>query len=268
MFTKNETLTSKFTVAEIAKEIIFLQIVMIQQIQVTEIIEHKWLETGDTLEPLAHYLRWLNQLRGLVCTEIVKQETPKARGRTIEIWVSILKTLNEDYNDYAASQAIATALQSECVQLLSETWRNVQKKHLETCERFSLMLSSEHDFAKYRAIFAENRKTAVPFIPYIALFLNDYLFEEERRPWKNQQGEINLDKINKVGVLLKNWESNREMLHTLLSNDFNRNPTLKQKFNSVESNFFFSIPVSLTSQSPKFGRLYHLSNFFLSICHQ
>ena len=143
-----------------------------------------------------------NKLTSFIIEDILSYSTPKLRARAYRKWVEICEYCknNKNYNDCIA---IFSALNNYIIKGLDLTLKEVRSQTKQTLETLNIFCTIEGNYKNIRNDMNLCEQKGESFIPYLGMLLRDINFLEESCKYINENGCINVDKIEKVNSLIE-----------------------------------------------------------------
>ena len=143
-----------------------------------------------------------NKLTSFIIEDILSYSTPKLRSRAYRKWVEICEFCknNKNYNDCIA---IFSALNNYIIKGLDLTLKEVRSQTKQTFESLNEFCTIEGNYKNIRNDMNLCEQKGESFIPYLGMLLRDINFLEESCKYINENGCVNVDKIEKVNSLIE-----------------------------------------------------------------
>jgi len=111
--------------------------------------------------------------------------------------------------NYNGVMGIIASLQSIPIYRLKKTWQLLPSKTIEIWESLTQLMSSNDNYAKYRAALKEADS---PAIPYLGISLTDLTFVEEGNKdyWDENNSLVNLNKLRYIASIIHFMEKLKE----------------------------------------------------------
>ena len=144
-----------------------------------------------------------NRLTSFIIEDILSYDYQRERARIYEKWVDIADYCknNKDYNDLIA---IFSALNHYVITGLQLTLREVRSRTNSIFRNISDFCSVEGNYRKIREDMNNCDKNGFVYIPYLGMLMRDINFFEESSKYINENGCINIEKIEKIHALIQN----------------------------------------------------------------
>uniref|UniRef100_A0A8C4RDB8 Ral GEF with PH domain and SH3 binding motif 2 n=1 Tax=Eptatretus burgeri TaxID=7764 RepID=A0A8C4RDB8_EPTBU len=171
----------KVTPEHFAGQIALLDAPVFKAIQPEELASCGWnkKEKHNLAPNVVAFTRRFNQVSFWVVQEILNARTLKIRAEILSHFIKIAKKLHE-INDFHASVAVLSALQSVPIFRLSRTWGLLSRKDRASYEKMDYIMSKENNYKHMRDDLASLRRT--PCIPYLGIFLSDLIYIDSAYP--------------------------------------------------------------------------------------
>ena len=144
-----------------------------------------------------------NRMSRWVCTQVVKQATPRDRARCLRLFIDFARLCHE-LGNYNAVMEIVAALNSAALYRLKRTWDALKPSSKHAFDELGDLVKPERSHAALRhAMRVAARKGAA--VPYLGLYLSDLTFIEDGNAdyvaSEDVAGErlVNLGKIAMLG---------------------------------------------------------------------
>jgi len=143
-----------------------------------------------------------NRITSFIIEDILSYDFPRDRAKVYERWVLIAEYCLsiKDYNDVIG---IYSALNHYVITGLALTLKEVRHKTNMILKKISEFCSCIGNYRNIREDMNNCEKTGEVFVPYLGMFLRDINFFEESSKYFNQNGCINIEKIEKVTQLFE-----------------------------------------------------------------
>ena len=160
-------------------------------------------EKEKTSPNVVECINKFNRLTSFIIEDILSYDYPKERARIYEKWVDIADYCknNKDYNDLIA---IFSALNHYVVTGLQLTLKEVRSRTNTTFRNISDFCSVEGNYRKIREDMNNCDRSGIIYIPYLGMLMRDINFFEESSKYINENGCINIEKIEKIHELFEN----------------------------------------------------------------
>eukprot|EP00055_Hartaetosiga_balthica_P014030 m.74977 g.74977 ORF g.74977 m.74977 type:complete len:766 (-) comp8465_c7_seq1:135-2432(-) len=164
---------------QLAQQMTLLDCDAFKSIQKHELKDGAWLkDEKETLAPHIVLLRKrFNKVSFWVIQELLNADGQKNRFEKLEHFVKLAKKLHQ-YNNIHGLLAVVSGLQSAPVYRLQKTWALLKDKYSEQLDRLEEFLSVDEN---YKNIREHLETTKTPCIPYIGLYLTDFMHLSEKR---------------------------------------------------------------------------------------
>ena len=145
-----------------------------------------------------------NRLTSFIIEDILSYNLPRERARMYDKWVEIADycKANKDYNDLIA---IFSALNNYVITGLKLTLKEVKSRTNNLFRQISEFCTVEGNYKNIREDMNNCEKTGEIFIPYLGMLMRDINFMEESSKYINENGCINMEKIENINVLFEKY---------------------------------------------------------------
>ena len=145
-----------------------------------------------------------NKLTSFIIEDVLSYNTPKDRAKIYDKWVQVADYCKniKNYNDCIA---IYSALNSYIITGLKLTFRAMSSKTKNMFEQISNFCACEGNYKNVRDDMNLCEKNGKIFIPYLGMLLRDINFREESSKYINENGCINMDKIENISLLMEKY---------------------------------------------------------------
>jgi hypothetical protein len=189
---------------EIARQLALIDFEIFSKIESKEFFDQQWVgEQKEICAPnITAFTERFNLVSQWVITEIVTKERLEARVRSICKFIKIAKR-SLDINNYNAMVSIMSALASNPVYRLRNTWDSVPSEYMQIYIELCTYTSSKDNYKLLRATMKER---APPGVPHMGLYLKDLMFIEDGVPEvvvRNERELINMAKARQFGIILR-----------------------------------------------------------------
>ncbi|KAH3732961.1 Ras guanine nucleotide exchange factor Q [Pelomyxa schiedti] len=193
---------------ELARQLTILAHTLVSAISIQDLSFKSWEKFPDRKTNLSQYTSFSNKMSYWVAYEIVTHSNIKMRACAISRWIQTAKQCKQ-YNNFNTAAEIIFALQRRHIYRLKRTWKEVPRSDVQMFEALSEFMSAEGNFCRLREVtLLVSQTEAVPFIPYVVLWLRDLIYIEDNPkmlPSNKQHVNFhNLDLLSQVfGMLLR-----------------------------------------------------------------
>jgi len=146
---------------------------------------------------LRRFIASFNRRTDWVCTEVLQAANAKQRAAVIARFIRVAEQCQRIGN-YNGLVEILSALQTISIERLTKTWRLVPRLEMDCFEVLRAMMDSRGNFKTYRAVL---ERTALPVVPFQAVFVKDLTFVEENVSML-EDGQVNFYKFWVMGTVL------------------------------------------------------------------
>ncbi|KAI9089827.1 ras guanine nucleotide exchange factor domain-containing protein [Phlyctochytrium arcticum] len=186
----------------IAQQLNVLESEIFRRIKPRDLLQHIWnlQSKGRHAPSVAASIGHFNFISAWVSTRILVQKKIKTRAKVLGKFMKIAQILR-NLNNYNTLMAVLAGVNSAAVLRLRQTRKLLQNRQsYREYQALEKLMSSEKSFALYRQTL---RKSDLPCIPYLGVFLRDLLYIDENKD-RRPDGTINLPKFLLMGdVILK-----------------------------------------------------------------
>ena len=142
-----------------------------------------------------------NNLTSFVIEDILSYDLAKDRAKIIEKWAQICDYL-KDRKDYNDCLAIFSALNNYIITGLKLTFKELKSKTNTLIKTLSKFCTCEGNYKNIREDMKNSLEKGEIVVPYLGMMLRDITFHEENGKYINDNGLINIEKIEKIQILL------------------------------------------------------------------
>ena len=145
-----------------------------------------------------------NKLTSFIIEDILSFDTPKERAKIYDKWVQVADYLKnkKNYNDCIA---IYSALNNYIITGLRLTLKELKTKTKNMFEQISNFCTCEGNYRKIREDMNLCEKKGETYVPYLGMLLRDINFLEESSKYLNEIGCINIEKIEKINIIMEKY---------------------------------------------------------------
>ena len=203
---KNYFCITDWDIEDIGNKLTQVSKSFLNKIQIRELLRGVYLKKDKkiTSPNVINCINNFNKLTSFIIEDIISYDTPKLRASAYESWVQICdfcKT-NKNYNDCLA---IYSALNNYIITGLNKTLKEIKPKIKSIFEQISKFCSVEDNYRNIRNDMLKCEKNGENFVPYLGMLLRDINFIEESSKYINENGFINIEKIERINNLLENY---------------------------------------------------------------
>lgn len=187
------------TAADIAEQLTLREWELYRIIPESDYLDRVWLQRPPPpTSPLVRMIDHFNVISMWVASEIVNTEDLKDRANALKKFLAVCDHLFQ-LGNFNGLMEIVAGLSLGCIQRLHKTWSLAGSAAKAIYERFSNIMTTQHNFQAYRHALSA---TKVPGVPYVGVFLKDLVFVEEGNPLRLPNGFFNWDRIVLLGRLM------------------------------------------------------------------
>mmetsp|Transcript_4454 Transcript_4454/g.6234 ORF Transcript_4454/g.6234 Transcript_4454/m.6234 type:complete len:1257 (-) Transcript_4454:61-3831(-) len=210
----SENPLKSFDAREVAEQWTLLECQFLQSIRPEEFLGQAWhREHKEKMAPnLSAYVDWFTQMRNWVSTEILKGESSAERKDTIEYFIQVAMRLFDMHN-YNGVTEILSSMHGDAISVLQQSWKDVNKKSNEQLEVLTKMMSPHKNFKSYRSEL-KSIQNDTPYVPYLGVFLNDFIFLDETKEWHYPSPGsemVHFEKVKTIGESLMNFQTSQHV---------------------------------------------------------
>lgn len=188
--------------SEIARQLSIIAHYQYSKITYNELINANWTRKNkDELSPnVMRMIDRFNSLYGWVIEEILAYDKSSHRALRLEKFILIAQELRKlrNYNDFLN---IIVALNSLPMRNMHKTFRKLKKDTLLIFRELTEVCSCGSNYIRLRDEI--EKSSGQPCVPYLGLYLTDLAFIEEGPRYILESGELNLNKIQRVGRVIE-----------------------------------------------------------------
>ena len=200
---------------EVARQLTLIDFEIFQKIENKEYIKKAW--TREDNEKAPNIVAWIDRFNLTsfwAATEIIMQQTPKARVKSIENFIMVMDEFLT-LNNFNGVMEIFTALNMGCIQRLKNTWKSVSPKQINKLKDIEELMSTGQNFSRYRKALS---LVSTPVLPFQAVCLSDLVFIEET-PDMSENGMINFHKMGLLAKVILSLHQYQAVTYTLAKVD-------------------------------------------------
>lgn len=187
-------------VKEIARQLTLIEFDMFRSIRNSELLNQSWNAKNrqHKASNIIKMITWFNTVARWVATEIVREESLKARVKKLSVMIAIANECRL-LNNFNAVFEILSGMDLVAIHRLKQTWTALDKNARSTHEELKQLISLDYNFRniRHQMLFCEP-----PCLPYIGIFLSDLVFIEDGIP-NMVHGRINFCKRRKLARLIR-----------------------------------------------------------------
>lgn len=197
---KREKKLVDFSPKDIAQELTIIDSNLFSKIQASECIQKKWdKENRIKNSPNIHRIIERSNLFSLyLASEILKEVELKHRVKLVEHLIKVSKECL-DFGNYASVFSIIGALNMKCIYRLKKTHEELSQRTKDILEEMKELMDQRGNFRNLRTKTKERISTCVP---YIGIFMSDFLYIQESNQDFYVNGLINFKKNILLGNIL------------------------------------------------------------------
>ena len=145
-----------------------------------------------------------NKLTSFIIEDVLSYNTPRDRAKIYEKWVKIADYCKrkKNYNDCIA---IYSALNNYIITGLKLTLKALSSSTKNLFQQISDFCSCEGNYKKVREDMNLCEQKGETFIPYLGMLLRDINFYEESMKYINENGYINMEKIENINTIMEKY---------------------------------------------------------------
>ncbi|KAJ6240578.1 guanine nucleotide exchange factor [Anaeramoeba flamelloides] len=190
---------------EVARQITIREFEVYQSIRPTELFKQSWNKRKLWEKaPMARYMiERFNQFSFWCCTMVLGAQKLEQRVSAIEYFVSLGEHLRR-LNNFNCLMGVVSALRSNPLQRLKYTFEDIPITCEESLKDLDEFLNSENSFKNYRVALYEAYMEGKPVIPFLGIHLTDLTFLDDTSDDLDQNGEVNLEKMETMSKAIMN----------------------------------------------------------------
>lgn len=192
----NKWRITDFDPLEIARQLTFIDWEYCSKVKLHELLRTRWI--GEKAPRLKEASQRVNDLAYWIAGQIVSIPNIKKRAEMITLFIKISKHLIT-LNSYNSLMAIYLAMNFASIARLTQTWKQVEKKHFVFYQKVSKLMSPRNNFKNYRNMLSTVQP---PLVLCQEILLKDLLYQEEGREDYVSEGVINVEKLDEIGRLI------------------------------------------------------------------
>ncbi|KAL4803240.1 ras guanine nucleotide exchange factor domain-containing protein [Aspergillus unguis] len=201
----------KIDAREIARQLTLMESCIYAKIRRCELLHKNWQRKDSPTQNVRALIRFFNQLSGWVGTLILGEADLKKRTQVIGHLVNVAHECHE-LNNYSAVVAILSGLESSPIYRLGRTWAMVTQRSCDTLAPLQALMSNDNNHHAYRDAL---QRTMPPCIPFLGLFLKDFLFASDGNKPYTQTGLINFTKYTLLSSTIHTMQRFQEAPYAL-----------------------------------------------------
>mmetsp|Transcript_10170 Transcript_10170/g.12653 ORF Transcript_10170/g.12653 Transcript_10170/m.12653 type:complete len:496 (+) Transcript_10170:42-1529(+) len=183
----------------IAQELTLMDFKLFKKIRKRECMDENWKKKknneNELLAPnILNVIKHFNDVDKWVKWAILQEKNDRKRGRIIKKFIKIMHILLYDLRNFQGVFNVFSALNSNPIFRLKESWKYIPKKHLVTFNKVKSLLDSTNSFSKLREL---QRNAINPQIPYCGIFVSDLVKMNQMGKLKTGDS-INIKNITKT----------------------------------------------------------------------
>ncbi|KYQ93328.1 RasGEF domain-containing protein [Tieghemostelium lacteum] len=208
----------------IARELTLMEWELITALTLTEFTQKSYKEHKGAAVNIANLTTWFNRISSWVTTKIISKETPEERATIIEAFITIANYA-KDLRNYNCVMEILGSLHSSSISRLKNSWSLVSAKGQDIFSQLNQLMSPDINFKNYRKILLQI-PAHEPCIPYLGLFLTDFIYLDESNPPFSimHPHMINIERIFLIGTRVQEFFK----LFTNCQYTFQSNPHVRE----------------------------------------
>ena len=203
---KNYFCITDWNIEDIGDKLAQISKSLLNKIHIRELLKGVFLKENKNITSpnVVNCINNFNKLTSFIIQDVISYDTPKLRARAYEAWVQVCDycKMNRNYNDCLA---IYSALNNYIITGLNLTLKEVKSKTKSLFETISRFCTVEDNYRNIRNDMAMCEQDGDSFIPYLGMILRDINFIEESFKYINENGFINMEKIEKIDNLLEKY---------------------------------------------------------------
>nr|CAG4710913.1 unnamed protein product [Naegleria fowleri] len=193
---------------QLEKRMICLQLTLIsfrlfEKLRPKEFLNLNWMKENRRKKAPNIYtmINLSNEIGMWVATEILNYEEPKERSIVMKRFIKIASECEKIHN-YNTMYDIVSGLNSNPIHRLKKSWELVPEKWRTKFQELVELTSAKKSYAAMRQVLHNHAGQTV--LPYIGIFLTDFLFIEEGNSDFTKEGNlINFSKRRLLGQLIR-----------------------------------------------------------------
>ncbi|KAJ3204388.1 hypothetical protein HK099_001171, partial [Clydaea vesicula] len=198
----------------IAQQLNLIEFEIFKKIQPRDMLHHIWNKKskGRHASSVTASISHFNFISQWVATFVISQDKVKNRAKLLLKFMKIAVCLKST-NNYNTLMALLAGINSTALNRLKLTRKLLEDKtSFKSYLNLEKLMSSEKAFALYRA---ELKKSEMPCIPYLGVFLRDLLYIDESNKDIRPDGTVNLPKFLLIGDIILMIKSFQRRSHNI-----------------------------------------------------
>eukprot|EP01091_Cochliopodium_minus_P009358 TRINITY_DN2293_c0_g1_i1.p1 TRINITY_DN2293_c0_g1~~TRINITY_DN2293_c0_g1_i1.p1 ORF type:complete len:664 (-),score=214.51 TRINITY_DN2293_c0_g1_i1:76-2067(-) len=248
---------------EIARQLALIEFKLFESIKPCEFFRCAWSKKNaqETAPNVMAMTKFFNQVSFWLATEIV--QTPNLEKR-VEIVTRMIQ-LGEyslSLNNYNGLMEIYCALSMSPISRLKDTWSLVPESYIQKYNGFAYLLKQNQNYKNYRSIVED---AMPPLIPFQGVYQADLTMFAETPDFTEKTGNINFEKMYKMGKVYKQIElcqlTHYDLTPVAYIADFIMNGVNSSKNNDELYKLSLEIENSKTNPSSKLKKIRNKTRF-------
>jgi len=185
---------------EIARQLTLQEYRMYHCIQPKECLDQNWNKSSKYQKSpnIMAMIEQFNKQSQWVITEILNEEQIEKRSKSISTFIQIAEKCKELQN-FNATMIFIAALESTSVYRIKKTWQLILPEMIKKMEDLKILMAPAGNYKKLRSFL---RSSTAPCLPYIGIFLADFVFIEEGNS-DTIRGLINFSKRKQIANVIR-----------------------------------------------------------------
>ncbi|KAI8912742.1 ras guanine nucleotide exchange factor domain-containing protein [Gorgonomyces haynaldii] len=186
---------------EIARQLTLMESNIFAKIQPIELMKQEWSKKENSLAVNVRQMTQMStKITGWVVSKILSETDVKRRANCLKFFIKIADRCLS-LNNYNTLMALASAFNSSTISRLKKTWDQLSARTKGTFENIKRATDHSRNYNEYRAVL---KRTPLPALPFLGLFLTDLTFTDDGNTDMRNNGRlINFDKYAKTAKIIQ-----------------------------------------------------------------
>ncbi|KAJ3318431.1 hypothetical protein HDV06_000507 [Boothiomyces sp. JEL0866] len=186
---------------EVARQLTIIESNIFLKIQPVELMKQEWSrKNGPSLAVNVRAMTAMaTKITGWVICTILQEADLKRRAFILKFFIKVAERCLI-MNNFNTLLAIQSAFNSSTISRLKKTWELLSSKTRGAFEVLKKATDHSRNYADYRQAL---KRSALPTLPFLGLFLTDLTFTEDGNPDMRNNGKlINFDKYSRIAKII------------------------------------------------------------------